>query len=420
MPRDTSPFIVGDYWLDKRRDGKAPEVWQIASNRGRSVVYRSTRTRELTDAKAILHAFVEEERARTTRQAPTDAGVAAILITYYREKGSKAVNWDQTSRSLRTFLAFLLQDEVGHAAVVTDLTPALFERFREWRMAPHSFQLAWFGETFDYKSAEGVAGATVQRNINDVRAAIHHAADNMRITHAPRIYDLPDRYKSPLRERVLTMDEMAQIAWYASHNKALFRFVALQFATAVRPQAALAFDPRTQFDAKRGIIDLQPGAAPQTRKRNSVLPAIKPLRMVLRQWVRGGGESVASRKTAWRIMRRTLKLSDDVHPKTIRHTIATMLYEDETVPEREVVELLGHEGKLARTTKIYAKYRPERLRGVVRALTTLWRAVHREAKAYGAVHMLTTEGQGGKNVVVRKTAKSKETSRGSTGGRDRD
>ena len=404
MPRETSPHIVGDYWLDKRRDGKAPEIWQIASNRGRSVVYRSTRTRELKEAKAVLHAFVEEERARNTRQAPTDASVAAILVTYYREKGSKSVNHDQTSRSLRTFLACLLQDTAGHGAVVTDLTPALFERFREWRMAPHAFQLAWFGETFDYASKNGVAGATVQRNINDVRAAIHHAADNMRITHAPRIADLDERYQSPLRERVLSMDEMARIAWYASHNKALFRFVALQFGTAVRPQAAMAFDPRKQFDAKRGLIDLQPGAAPQTRKRNSILPAIRPLRMVLRQWAKEGSESVSSRKTAWRIMRRTLDLSADVYPKTIRHTVATILYEDETVPEREVVEMLGHDGKLARTTKIYAKYRPDRLQGVVRALTKLWRDVHREARAYSADHLPTTKGQGGQNVVVRKSA----------------
>lgn len=420
MPRETSPYVVGDYWLDKRRDGKAPEVWQIASNRGRTVVYRSTRSRELKIAKSRLHAHVEEERARNTRQAPSDAGVAAILTTYYREKGSKAVNHDQTSRSLRTFLAFLLQDEAGHGAVVTDLTPALFERFREWRMGPHAFELAWFGQTYPYESKTGVKGATVQRNINDVRAAVHHAADNMRITHAPRISDLDERYHSPPRDRVLTMDEMARIAWYASHNPGLFRFVALQFGTAVRPQAALAFDPRTQFDAKRGLIDLQPGAAPQTRKRNSILPAIKPLRMVLRKWAREGGESVSSRKTAWRIMRRTLGLSADVHPKTIRHTVATMLYEDESVPEREVVEMLGHDGKLARTTKLYAKYRPERLRGVVRALTALWRSVHREARAFGAVHVLSTKGQGGQNVVAVKTAICEDSSLFKAGGRGRD
>ncbi|EHJ62128.1 tyrosine-type recombinase/integrase [Novosphingobium pentaromativorans] len=420
MSRDTSPYIVGDYWLDFRRDGKAEGIWQIATPRGRTVVYRSTRKRTLDAAKAVLDAHVAEIKALSTRQAPTDAGVAPILITYWKEKGRKAVNNDQTSRSLRTFLAFLLQDQAGVNAVVTDLTPALFERFREWRMGPHAFDLEWFGETFDYRSETGVAGATVQRNINDVRAAVHYAADNMRITHAPRIPDLGEEYKSPPRERVLTIEEMARIGWYASHNLDLFRFVALQFATAVRPQAALKFDPRTQFNERFGFIDLQPEASKQTKKRNAVLPAIKPLRAVLRKWKREGGATAGSRKTAWRIMRRTLGLSADVHPKTIRHTIATMLYEDESVPEREVVEMLGHDGKLARTTKIYAKYRPERMRNVVRALTTIWRAVHREAKAFSADHLLTTEGQGGRNVVVKRSAASEDLSHPMDGGRDRD
>ena len=49
MGRETSPFIVGDWWLDKRRDGKSPDVWQIASYdaTSRSICYRSTRRREL-------------------------------------------------------------------------------------------------------------------------------------------------------------------------------------------------------------------------------------------------------------------------------------------------------------------------------------------------------------------------------------
>ena len=38
------------------------------------------------------------------------------------------------------------------------------------------------------------------------------------------------------------------------------------------------------------------------------------------------------------------------------------------MPEREIVELLGHEGKLARTTRIYAKYDPARLANTMRAL----------------------------------------------------
>ncbi len=403
MSRETSPYIVGDYWLDRRRDGASPHIWQIATARGRTVVYRSTRKRELDAAKAVLDAHVASLRS-LGRQEPSEAIVAALLTTYWKERGRKAVNHDQTGRSLRTFLGFLMQDPAGVVAVVTDLTPSLFERFREWRMGPHRFDLEWFGDSFAYES-KGVSGATIQRNINDVRAAIHHAEANMRIPLAPRIRDLDRRWLSPPRERVLTRDELARMAWYCAHNPDLFRFAALQFATAVRPQAALKFDPCTQYDDARGLIDLQPGASPQTRKRNATVPAIRPLRVVLRAWAREGATPVASRKRAWRVMRRALGLSADVHPKTIRHTVATMLYADDSVPEREIVELLGHEGKLSRTTRIYAKYDPAMLANVARALTRLWRDISRDARRFGADHMLTSGMRGDPLAVVPKADK---------------
>lgn len=398
MSRQSSPYIIGDYWLDHRRDGKSPGTWQIATASKRSVVYRSTHSGGLDQAKATLEAFVAEQRSQTSQDA-RDAQVIPLLMTYWKEHGKEAINCDQTARSLRTFIGFLMQDRSGVAAVVTDLTPTLFERFRKWRMGSHSFVVPWAGDNRSYTS-EGVAGATVQRNINDIRAAVHHAEANLRIPMAPKILDLNQSYKSPPRERVLSIDELARIAWYASHNADLFRFVTLQFATAARPTAALLFDPANQYTEHTGLIDLQPRAAPQTKKRNAVIPAIRPLRPILRAWAKEGIKPVASHKTAWRIMRRTLELSDDVHAKTIRLTVATLLYADETVPEREIVEMLGHEGKLPRTTRIYAKYDPVRLRNATVSLTKLWRIISRAARAYGADHLLTTRGQGGENVIV--------------------
>lgn len=325
-----------------------------------------------------------------------------LLMAYWQERGKKAINCDQTARSIRTFIAFLIQDQVGARAVVTNLTPALFERFREWRMEPHEFAVPWGGELSVYNS-DGVSGATVQRNINDLRAAVHHAQGEMRISVVPKIKDLEQRYQSVPRERVLTFDEMAAIAWYARQNDDLFRFVALQFATAIRPAAALKFNPIEQYDDSTGLIDQQPGASPQTKKRNAVIPAIGPFRSVLRAWAAADPGRVSSRKSAWRIMRRALGLSPDVHPKTIRHTIATLLYQDPTVPEREIVELLGHDGKLARTTRLYAKYDPAHLNNVKRALTALWRRVRNDARAYGADHMLTTGQRGDPLRVIKRT-----------------
>lgn len=399
MSRESSPYIAGEFWLDKRRDGKAPNVWQIARTDRGTIIYRSTRTGDLANAKASLDAHLFEVRS-LGRQEANEANVIAHLVNYWREKGSKAVNSDQTDRSLRTFSAFLAQDRSGVGAVITDLTPVLFERFREWRMGPHAFNLEWFGETFDYQS-DGVAGATVQRNVNDIRAAVHHAEANLRIPMAPRIGDLDPRYSSAPRERVLTMDEMVSIAWYASHNIRLFRYVAIQFATASRPDVIKKFDAALQYDDALGLIDLHPGALPQTKKRNALVPAIKPMRTVLRTWA-ASGQPIGSTRTAWRIMRRTLGLSSDVYPKTIRHTVATILYSDPTVPEREIVELLGHDGKLARTTRIYAKYDPTRLTNAVRCLTMLWRDIQRQAKAYSSDHELTTKGFKGKLTVAQR------------------
>lgn len=182
--------------------------------------------------------------------------------------------------------------------------------------------------------------------------------------------------------------------------------------TSVRPEAALKFDPRLQYDDRSGLIDLQPADAPQTKKRNAIIPAIRPMRVVLRAWAKEGPKTVTTRKTAWRIMRRTLGLSDDVKPKTIRYTVATWLYEMEWVPERQISEMLGHteDSRLARTSRIYAKYRPEQMGKVVKGLTMIWMKISRLATAYASDHILTTVGQGGKNIVLAKSEKVLETS----------
>lgn len=390
MPRDTSPYTVGDFWLDKRRDGASPDIWQIAryAPGSRSVVYRSTRTGDLARAKAAIHAYDERERAKG-RQDPQDARVIPVLQMYWDERGREAINKDQTRRSLRTFIAFLEQDSAGLNAVVTDMVPQLFERFRRWRMGRHAFDIAWAGSEAPYAS-DGVSGDTVARNINDIRAAINHAAGNMRLPYAPKIGTVEQKHLNPLRERVLSLAELGRICWYVGHYPALARFVALQIATAVRPDVAKVFDPTTQYDDRVRLIDLHPAGKARTKKRNAIVPAIRPLQPVLRSWARDGHQPVGSHKTAWRIMRRALGLSPDVHAKTIRHTIATMLYADPSVPERQVSELLGHEGKLHRTTRLYAKYDPAYLAEAKAALTSIWLAIRAEARRFGADHLLTS------------------------------
>lgn len=354
------------------------------------------------------------------QQDPRHAAVIPLLFVYWEERGRKNANHDQTARSLRTFIGFLMQDRAGMNAVVTDMVPALFERFREWRMGPHGFtDVAWGPKDFSY-SSQGVSGDSVDRNLNDIRAAINHAQGNMRIAYAPKIKSVPEQHLNPLRERVLTVDELARIFWYARHFPDLFRFVALQMTTSVRPDAAKQFDPTMQYDDRFGLIDLQPAERGRTKKRNAVIPAIRPMRVVLRAWAKDGFQPVGSNKTAWRTMRKVLGLSDDVFPKTIRHTIATWLYSDSNVPERQISEMLGHTGALSRTSKVYAKYRPERLAEVTTALTSIWREISKEARKIAAVQLLTKRGNGARFIVDRESAKAEDFHAFRHGGRGRD
>ena len=121
MSREKSPYVRDPYWLDKRRDGRSP-YWQIAEPRGGTIVYRSTREVDEDKARIAMDAYIDQQKSLGPQQ-PHDAGVVSMLVNYWDEKGCKLVNSDQTSRSLRTFAAFLAQDKVTAHAVVTKVFP---------------------------------------------------------------------------------------------------------------------------------------------------------------------------------------------------------------------------------------------------------------------------------------------------------
>jgi integrase len=403
MAREDSPYIVGDFWLDKRRDGKSPEIWQIAHYEPgtRQVRYSSTRQRSFAAARASIPAHFSEARSKQ-KQPASEAKIIPLLFTYWKEHGSKAVAPDQIASSIRCFMGFLFQDEAGINAVVDDLTPAMVERFREWRMAPHEYTVPWGGKEYAH-SSKGVKGESVQRNLDDVRAGVNHADNNRRLDHAPKVPSVAKRYRSEPRDRVLTMQELGAIVWYTSHFPDLARYVALMLGTAVRPEAAAVFDAQRQYGGGR-LVDLHPADWERTDKRNGIVPAIRPLRLILRRWQADSShEASLSHGKAWRTMRRVLGLSDDVVSKTIRHTVATLLYQDLSVPERQISDLLGHivSGGMRRTTRVYAKYDPLYMAETERALATIWHQVRREARQFGAVHLLSKPKRGSARQLVK-------------------
>jgi len=397
MSRGDSPYTVGEYWLDKRRDGASPDIWQITTYHAasRSERYRSTRSKSLDVAKGIIDAYFEEQRAKKP-QSVENAKVIPALFTYWEERGRNVVSPEQIANSIRCFIGFLMQDVATTDVTVAELNPALFERFRIWRMSKHGYDVPWGGKDYQH-SSPGVRGESVQRNLEDIRAALNHQAKNGRIPFAPKVPSLDTRYRSKPRDIVLTIDQLGAMVGYAGqHDQNLHRWLCLLISTAARPEAASQFDPTVQWHG--ATIDLHPANWHQTKKINPVLPVIPEMMKILEAWKEDGAHRVKSHRRAWNTMRRALGLEANIVPKTIRHTVATLLLLRK-VPAEEIETFLGHR-VLKRTTAVYAKYDPAYLKKTRLALSKIFREVSAAAQQWSAVHSLSKIGNNRMIVVA--------------------
>lgn len=392
MPREDSPLIVGDYWLDKRRDGRSA-FWQIAhySEQSRSVVYRSTKRRAVEDAEPILRAYEAQARSTTQGQSAQTAELMPHLFNYIRERAPDIVRLDTIKSSFRAWIGFLMQDQLTTSATVAEITPGAVARFRRWRMGPHGWNVEWGGKVFVHKS-NGVSGHAVQRNINDLRAALHYAEGERRIT-APKVPSVDKKLKSSPPQQILSPADLGAIWGYARQDIGIWREIALMVATACRPGVAMAFDPAAQWSA--GLIDLQPDRT-ETDKRNAIVPAIEPMKPILDAWQAAPHAKVKSRKRWWRTARRVLAMPG-VEAYAIRHTILTLL-DNGGVPGAQISGIAGHvpeSRNIARTTSAnYLHYDPRNAPEAVAVLTTFMQEVEREADLWCAVHLRTTPVRG--------------------------
>lgn len=392
MSRDDSPCIVGDYWLDKRRDGKSPDIWQIAaySEKSRCDVYRSTkcRTVDLESAKEKLRAHEATERSKVKDQSADQAELVPHLFHYLREHGPDVKRLDTTKSSFRAWIGFLQQDQLTTGAKVGDVTKSMVARFRRWRMEPHSYAVHWNGKLFT-NTSQGVSGETVQRNIEDLRAALHHAEAEGRIT-APKIASVGRNLRSPPRDFIYSIKQMGAMFGYAHDDIEAYRWIALMLATACRPGVALAFDPATQWQG--AVLDLQRPGVTWTDKQNPVVPVIKPLAAILAAWKADPHPPVKSRKRWWKTMSRVLSLPPEALAYGFRHTVSTFM-DQEGVPGAEMSGITGHiprHRNVARTTgRHYLHFDPHNCPKAVRALTKLFQSVEREATLWRADHLRT-------------------------------
>jgi hypothetical protein len=417
MPRDDSPLIVGDYWLDRRRDGRSP-FWQIAtySEAARSDVYRSTKRRDVEGAGEVLRAFEAAQRSKAKDQPAEDAELLPHLFNYLKEQGPDVKRLDTVKSSFRAWIGYLQQDALGTGARVSDVDKNLATGFRRWRMKPHEWEIEWGGKTFKHKS-HGVSAKTVQRNIEDLRAALHHAEANNRIT-APKVQSVDKKLIKRNPRQTLEIETLGAIFGYAKTERGLYRELCLMLASGCRPGHAMKFDPIEQWQGS--IMDLQPWREDETDKRAAVLPVIDPLKAVLADWKENPHDPVKSRKTTWRTMRRVLSLPAWVEAYCIRTTVATWL-DDQGTPGGQISGIIGHlpesRGISRTTSNHYLHYDPQNCPRAKEVLTQLFSLVMAEAETWAADHLRTTPVRGKPIELAPNSAKVLDFRRVEAGGR---
>ena len=378
-------YSDGEFWLDKRRDGKSPDIWQIAhySQKSRSVVYRSTRCRSLDDAKPILHAHAAAQRSKSRHQSIEEAQILPHFANYVREHGEDVMRLDTIKSSFRAWAGFLEQDELGSGATAADIDKLLLARFRRWRMGPHQWAVPMGGKVYRHQSS-GVSGEAVQRNLEDLRAAMRHAEAAQRFI-APKIPMLKAKDRAEPRSTLLTIDQIGAIWGYARQDWPVWREISLQIATGCRPGAAMSFDPALQW--QDGVIDLQSRDKARSNKRNAIVPVIEPMLPILKGWRMLPHAPVSSRKTWWRKARAVLGLPDEIVAYTIRHAVLTYL-ENEGVPRGQIEAAAGHAPR-GTTARHYLHYDPRNAPKLEAALTKLFDEAWAASERWSADHCRT-------------------------------
>lgn len=225
--------------------------------------------------------------------------------------------------------------------------------------------------------AAGYSTGTIKRAFGAAKAAVNWAWNNQEIDRPVPFLKLPE---GPGRERVLSIDELAQL-WSTDMPDHVRVYVAILIGAAARPEAALQLS-RFQCDLDRGTINLNAPGRVQTKKRRPSLPMAD----WLRPWIEAAqghlvqyqGKPVKKIAGAFQSMRDAAGFGPDVTAYAVRHTIATELMV-RGVPELEIAALLGHSMPNIRTTGRYIHVAPARSAGVKAGLDQIATEVGRAA-----------------------------------------
>ena len=220
----------------------------------------------------------------------------------------------------------------------------------------------------DYRARRKVGEATARYELMQLSTALNWAAGQGHIKQKRAIW-LPPTPERKVRHLTQPQFRKFVAAVKADHARL---YVLLGLHTMARPSAILELT-WDRVDFMRRLIDFTPPGHARTAKRRTVVPIGDDLLAGLQagraaattEWViERGGSRVACIKKAFQ----AASERSGVHatPYTLRHTGAVWAAEA-GVPMSELAQYLGHDDDRT-TSKHYARYSPDYLRGVADAI----------------------------------------------------
>ena len=202
--------------------------------------------------------------------------------------------------------------------------------------------------------SKGNRDSYISRVLSVGRAALRWAWKEGELVSVPFVLDVhrdPDLEAERYRE--LNMKEVALLMGAAAKTPHLLKFCVIGLNTLARPEAILELGP-DQVDLNRRLLNLNPPGRKQTKKYRPQVPITDTLLPWLiecnaSRYILYRNSPIANIKGSFGKAAAEAGLQR-VTPYCLRHTMATEL-RARSVPEWEVMEMLGHRNKATRTSE---------------------------------------------------------------------
>lgn len=432
MSRRSSAARVkaGSFWLQWRKDRRVWEIaWYDPGGFGRKRRVRRIAT-SCTDRgsgngppEEAVRALYDHHAASSRRTSePADEYVETLLADWLDEVELTNADPARAANAVARILQFFERERaagrVDGGPRVSHIDRRFCRRYAEWRLKQPGLR------------GRLISGATVDRELAALRAALKMAEDDKRIARAPKVFSVPENQKSAPRDVVYSALDIAKILEAAARlpeRRHVVHYVIITLSTHCRGEALLELDLDDQVS--NGVIDfLRPGETQTKKKRSKVRMAPTLERWIERltgkaiearsvRFYQGEGTLISkpcsSIKTAFTAClleaglaepvldldgKQVIKLTKTAagriksepqvrvrgSPNALRHTIATFLHVM-GIPEAQIDMAAGHDGT-STNAKNYRHMRPEYLTDFCRGIEAFWVEVDKHTKVHRLPH----------------------------------